>query len=241
VYGEGVGNLTISRSTISNTDEGGALEIYLGDDETTATVVNSTISNNVIDDYSTIYVDGEGNDDVLFSLLNSTVTANIDAWSALELEDVEAVVSNSILSANQLSENSDGEIYVEDGASLYLAYSLVGSVFAEPGAGYTEGAGVKLTNAPGLGPLTNNGGPTLTHALLVGSAAFNTGDPAIVDAPATDQRGEARIVQGRIDIGAVEMPAALANTGSVPAPVLPVALLLVLLGGAFLVVRRRTA
>ena len=130
---------------------------------------------------------------------------------------------------------------VQEASSLFFEWSLFGSVAVAPGSDLSGGEGARETSAPGLGPLANNGGPTLTHALLTGSPALNAGNPAIVDPPATDQRGDARIVQGRIDVGAVEMPAALAATGSTPTPVLPVALLLVLLGGAFLVVRRRTA
>ena len=118
-------------------------------------------------------------------------------------------------------------------------YSLIGSVYVEDGGVYTEGEGVTLTSAPGLGPLADNGGPTLTHALLAGSPALNAGDPAIAHPPATDQRGDARIAQGRIDIGAVEMAAALASTGASPADALPVAALLMLLGGALLTVRVR--
>jgi uncharacterized Zn-binding protein involved in type VI secretion len=53
---------------------------------------------------------------------------------------------------------------------------------------------------PKLGPLTSNGGPTQTHALLPGSPALDAGDDT--GCPATDQRGVARI--GRCDIAAYE-------------------------------------
>jgi hypothetical protein len=63
---------------------------------------------------------------------------------------------------------------------------------------------------PLLGPLTFNGGPTMTHALLAGSPAINSGDPAAMggvgNVPLLDQRGApfARVAGGRIDIGAIE-------------------------------------
>jgi hypothetical protein len=69
---------------------------------------------------------------------------------------------------------------------------------------------------PLLAPLSNKGGPTMTHELLVGSPALDVGDPAAMagvgDVPAFDQRGTlfARVVDGnstsgaRIDIGAFE-------------------------------------
>ena len=56
---------------------------------------------------------------------------------------------------------------------------------------------------PLLGPLADNGGSTLTHALLPGSPAINAilaGDCAV----ATDQRGMARPSGGGCDIGAFE-------------------------------------
>jgi cysteine-rich repeat protein len=53
-----------------------------------------------------------------------------------------------------------------------------------------------------LSPLADNGGPTATHALPASSIAINAGNPALC--PATDQRGVARAVGGRCDIGAVE-------------------------------------
>jgi hypothetical protein len=67
---------------------------------------------------------------------------------------------------------------------------------------------------PKLGPLADNGGPTLTLALLAGSPAIDAGDSAA--APATDQRGMARPVGPTPDIGAFEygLPAVLRVSGS---------------------------
>jgi beta-glucanase (GH16 family) len=55
-----------------------------------------------------------------------------------------------------------------------------------------------------IGPLANNGGPTLTHALLLGSAAIDAGDDAAC--PATDQRGIPRPQGPHCDIGSYEFP-----------------------------------
>jgi CSLREA domain-containing protein len=66
-----------------------------------------------------------------------------------------------------------------------------------------------------IGPLQNNGGPTLTHALLPGSPALDAGDPNF-DPTSTpyDQRGPGfpRIKNGRVCIGAFE--AELNQSGS---------------------------
>ena len=60
-----------------------------------------------------------------------------------------------------------------------------------------------------LGPLADNGGPTMTHALLLGSVALDAGNPAgcfdRFGAPLSqDQRGMQRVANGRCDIGAYE-------------------------------------
>ena len=76
----------------------------------------------------------------------------------------------------------------------------------------TEGGGTwySLNSINLIGPLRNNGGPTLTHALLAGSNAIDWGDPVYgcVDQNsvllATDQRGAARVVGVACDIGAYE-------------------------------------
>ena len=64
---------------------------------------------------------------------------------------------------------------------------------------------------PLLGPLADNGGPTLTHALLPGSPAINAGDPGAASLPEFDQRGPGfpRVAAGRIDIGAFELPSSM--------------------------------
>lgn len=59
---------------------------------------------------------------------------------------------------------------------------------------------------PLIGPLQNNGGPTLTHALLNASPANNAGDPALQNLPLFDQRGPGfpRVSGSAVDIGAFE-------------------------------------
>jgi hypothetical protein len=81
-----------------------------------------------------------------------------------------------------------------------------------------NGAGCRITTGNGnivgspshvinamLGPLQNNGGTTMTMALLAGSPAIGQADNAL--APATDQRGVTRRDQpGELtDIGAYEL------------------------------------
>src|SRR5438874_11085266 len=69
-------------------------------------------------------------------------------------------------------------------------------------------ATITVTNTdPLLGPLQDNGGPSLTHALLPGRPAIDTGDPNFTPPPFFDQRGAGfnRVVNGRIDKGSFEV------------------------------------
>jgi hypothetical protein len=55
---------------------------------------------------------------------------------------------------------------------------------------------------PRLGPLVDNGGPTRTHALLLGSPAIDAASTP--DCPTTDQRGVLRPQGAACDIGSYE-------------------------------------
>jgi hypothetical protein len=64
------------------------------------------------------------------------------------------------------------------------------------------GIGSMSNTDPKIGPLADNGGPTLTMALLPGSPAIDAGNTSV--APATDQRGFPRPAGLAADIGAFE-------------------------------------
>jgi len=86
------------------------------------------------------------------------------------------------------------------------------------GAGYMAGTGDIIGQDPRLLPLANNGGPTLTEALMTNSPAMGTADPAACAAPpvnGVDQRGFPRNA-AFCDIGAWDgmMPAAPTNTAT---------------------------
>ena len=96
-----------------------------------------------------------------------------------------------------------------DGAVVSLGHNLEGST----GCGCTQPTDRQNTD-PLLDPdLRDNGGPTLTHALLPGSPALDAIPPPYNGAPATDQRGFPRPYPagGLADIGSVEMQLPYAN------------------------------
>ncbi|HLH52764.1 MAG TPA: HYR domain-containing protein [Verrucomicrobiae bacterium] len=89
------------------------------------------------------------------------------------------------------------------GSFTSLGYNLVGNANGTAGFASTD----LLNVDPLLGPLTNNGGETPTHALGQSSPAIDAGNPSFVPPPMLDQRGPGflRVVGGRVDIGAFEL------------------------------------
>ncbi len=84
-----------------------------------------------------------------------------------------------------------------------LGHNLIGNT-----AGSSGWIGTDLLDIdPKLGPLLNNGGPTMTMALLSGSPAIDAGSNDLIPPGVQyDQRGPGfeRIVNGTVDIGAFE-------------------------------------
>ncbi len=216
------GTVTISRSTISgNTaaNEGGGLFFYSA--AGTTTISDSTISGNTA-------TSGDGGGIVLYdqslTINNSTVTGNSSPGGTaggLYLTDStnNVLTLNSTIIANSTEQGGGTRDIVVVVGTVNATNSLVenatGVVF-----------GVNTANIfgqdPLLGALANNGGPTLTHALLAGSPAINTGSNPT--ALANDQRGAgfARS-SGLTDIGAFEVQ------GAPPPPPVVVAGILALL------------
>lgn len=112
-------------------------------------------------------------------------------------------VCNTILAGNGGSATAPDV----SGAINSLGHNLVGNTTGSTGFGV---AGDILGMDPMLGPLSDNGGRTWTHALLPGSPAINASDNSA--SPSTDQRGLPRIACTVADIGAFE-------TQDCPAPV----------------------
>ncbi|MDQ4005504.1 MAG: hypothetical protein M3135_04265 [Actinomycetota bacterium] len=105
------------------------------------------------------------------------------------------VLQNSILSGNR--DGSPGAEAPDCSETVTSGgHNIIGTT---QGCMYTAGPADMIGVDPMLGPLEDNGGNTLTHALLKGSPAIDAADPAL--APATDQRGLAR----NPDIGAYEL------------------------------------
>ncbi len=111
------------------------------------------------------------------------------------------------LVASTISGNKGTGVYVQSGFAVNLWNTLVSDV-----SGTVNSQGNNLIGGnPMLGPLTNNGGQTLSFALLPGSPAIDAGDDTLASL-VTDQRGFPRDAGAHVDIGAFELqPAAPPN------------------------------
>lgn len=205
------GTLTITGSTINGNLAEGQHDQKLfgtgGGIAGTVTLINSTVSDN------SAPVGGgglQGGGVVTNSTISGNTNGGISVTGNISLE-----IGSTILNAGELGPN----ISNTGGTITSQGYNIS----SDNGGGYLTGPGDQINTDPMIGPLQNNGGPTLTHALLLGSPAINAGDPNFIPPPFYDQRGSpfVRVFDGRVDIGAFEMqprPAPAPRSRPTPVP-----------------------
>jgi hypothetical protein len=187
----GSGDLHIERSTLSGNQAefgGGAYVVTTGSVE----IANSTISSN----YASLYVGGA----VLIpgaTVANSTITGNTSASALLGvgIYGYDFTLQSSIV-ANNLDSAGMTMLDISAGSIGGAANLITSASSALPGD--------TIPDCPRLTALQDNGGPTLTHKLIEGSPAIDTGNNTIP--LATDQRstGFARTFGTKTDVGAYE-------------------------------------
>ena len=224
-----VGTLTITNSIISgNTASGGGGGLHNNFGNGTVSIVGSTISGNNAP--GTTGGGGIFNTGSTVTLTNSTVSGNMAAgngggllgnffqlvYTTIAFNQANGCggvctasgvsARNSIIARNVAANSPDftGEL-------TSMGYNLIGNTSGMVISGGPE----DIVNVdPLLGPLANNGGPTNTHALLLGSPAIDKA--SAVAGITTDQRGRPRPAdRGSVpnapggngsDIGAFETP-----------------------------------
>ena len=222
------GNVSLVSSTVSGnsasgeSSDGGGVFINAGD----VSLVSSTVSGNSSSN------DGGGihsrQGDV--SLVGSTVTGNsasgtgggifvFDFSSNASLTISNSIVAGNFQNATPGNSGTPNDLVPDPQGVLTINHSLIG---VADGLTITGGNNLTGTAASPLDPLldslADNGGPTLTHALLSGSPAIDAGNDALAvdengDPLTTDQIGQARFFDGNddgtatVDIGAFEQQA----------------------------------
>src|SRR5215213_1567676 len=220
------GTLNVTRSLISGNTTGNSAS---GSNSTgggisnnaTMTLTNTTVSGNSTGDGPSM---GGG----IFSrisatLINCTITKNVSPngfGNGVTGHTGTYTVANTIIAGNGPTGNGPDLKNVIFTPPTYesLGHNLIGN--AEDVSTFNVfGDQTGSTAAPldpHLGPLLDNGGPTLTHALLTNSTALDAGDNSLAedrtdDPLDTDQRGVQRIADSPdadaiaiVDIGAFE-------------------------------------
>lgn len=222
------GTATLTNSTISTnfaTNGGGGIASIGG----TLVVLDCTISGNsttgngggiLIDEppvtpkFVDGFEDGRAPGSITGATIANNTTSDGDGKGIFFRDNATTTIRNTVLHNPGSSSNYVG---ISDRLNIFsLGHNLVSDDASED---IFNKAGDVNDIDPLLGPLEDNGGPTLTQAPQAGSPLIDAGDSA--DPPSTDQRGLARINGGEIDIGAVEtqggMQPATANLGVVVA------------------------
>jgi fibronectin-binding autotransporter adhesin len=191
----------------------------------TATVINSTIVGNYAllqwpYSFGSLFASGGGIANYgTLTVTDSTIVGNSTLFSSnifsgsLTMEGGgifnggTLIIGNTIIAQNTASSGPDVA-----GPVTSQGYNLVGDGTGATGfAAVSDQQGTDASPIdPLLGPLQDNGGPTQTMAPLPGSPAIDAGSNALAvdtsgNALTSDQRGFPRIVNGTVDIGAVEV------------------------------------
>ncbi|MDF7805927.1 choice-of-anchor Q domain-containing protein [Pontiellaceae bacterium B12219] len=188
----------------------------------TTTVSNCTLTGNSAQLGAAIYNYGSG----IITANNSTLANNVAGNEGGGIQNFgNATFNNSTIAGNSAPNNGGGIYSVSSASSVTLNNSIVAGNTALAGAdiydnadngpthtvgenivgnasGYTINSGTAPIIAnPLLAPLGDYGGFTPTMPPMAGSPAIDAGGTADFF---TDQRGLTRIVNGTVDIGAVE-------------------------------------
>jgi hypothetical protein len=196
------GEVNLIESTVSdnNAERGGGL--YLRQSNNVGkeiNIENSTISGNETskNDGGALYVNR-----TTVNIDNSTITENTSkTGGAVDLQTASKVnIESSIVAQNVDDKDLTGNGFTS------LGNNLIGNSDSSNFSGLgsdIEGSksGIGVEDA-GLLPLNDNGGPTETHALDVGSQAIDSGSNS--NSLTIDQRGAPREVGLSVDIGAFE-------------------------------------
>jgi hypothetical protein len=192
------GQFTLDSSTISGnsaTGPGGGIFFYSASDP--IEIVNSTITGNQAADGGGIYfyISG-GAMDISFSTISGN-TASGSGGNVYLYGYTTVTLENSIIADGTAP--ADPDIH---GAVFNSTYSLIET----PGSAVlNSGTGTITGQDPQLGPLANNGGPTMTQLPAPTSPVIDAGDPAYAPPPSLDQRGFPRLAGAAVDMGAVEV------------------------------------
>ena len=217
----GNATLTVSDCTVSGnsaTQDGGGIQ---NDGRTsghaTLTLITSTLSGNSADEGGGLYNNGD-NGNTTGKVSACTFSANAANTGGDILNGGVVTVGHALLEIGDTILNAGGApggnlVNTASGTVTSRGYNLS----SDNASAFLNQSTDQNSTDPKLGPLQDNGGPTFTHALLIGSPAIDAGKRAAIASLTqnTDQRGFPRPSAGSVtnatggdgsDIGAFEVP-----------------------------------
>jgi hypothetical protein len=221
----GNASLTVMNSTLSGNQSGsagGGIYSFGQNGNVAMAVANTTFTNNTSFGGGGIFTYA-ANGVATLAVANSTFhgnTANGPGGGIYNLQQGGGVAIVEI--GNTILDSTDGGILNIGGSITSHGYNLSndpGVTNASGGAGSLNATGDQTNTDPMLGPLKDNGGPTLTHAPLINSPAIDQGKRDTIPGLTSnfDQRGFTRPINDPAvpnansgdgsDIGAAEVGA----------------------------------
>ncbi len=203
-------NVSVSETTFVGNEAatGGALAVQ---GRGSLMVSGSTFTENIAVSGGAI----SNNDAINITIKNSTISYNQatlggSAFDTFVNSDVSII--NSTIVGNEVASIAGAAIFRADGAGSFLLQNSIvaGNTRSQFAGNYTGSNNILQQSLEGLidPVLSDNGGPTETHALLPGSAALDAGSnsAALTAGLTQDQRGSVfkRIYGDTVDIGAYE-------------------------------------
>jgi len=176
--------------------------------QATLVLNTSTLSGNSAGQGGGIYNDGYASGNAAVTINAGTLSGNSASQGGGIYNDGESGGTGTVEIVDTiLNAGSGGTLANDLGAIISDGYNLS----SDAGAGFLTAISDQINTNPKLGPLANNGGPTLTMLPLFGSPAIDAGADSVTNCLATDQRGCPRCSGAHVDIGAVEAQWAPAN------------------------------
>ena len=211
------GSLVVTRSTISgNTASGiggsfnsggGGIYFYGTAIGAGFVISNSTISGNTHTSLTGGGIHLEGFSGTA-QIINSTIVGNkgSDGGGIAKTGSGLVLIISSIVAGNTTAGGPALDLLAGP-AEIIATNSAVGTDAAGTLNSYDTGDNIPLGTPLNLGPLANNGGPTLTHLPGPGSPLIDSGANPMPLFPDVDQIGNSRTFGLQTDIGAVEVQA----------------------------------
>ncbi len=221
-----LGNLAVNDSVFNNnvstgtTPSSGGGAIYIFQTVGTASLTNVTLSgNSAANNGGGILASAATTNLNNMTIANNTADSDnngVGNGGGILNDAATTKVQNSIIAANfDTPGNAGVGTIIPDCSGTFSSqgYNLIGR--NDGCVGFVNGVNADKVGNPAspidplLAALANNGGPTLTHAILPGSPGFNAGNPLIPGSggfacAGADQRGVSRPQGSTCDIGAFE-------------------------------------